>query len=83
MRTYLLDLLASQHSVHKLERRHVRPAPRAVDGEKTQAGDGHVVEVGVGMADQLTHLLSGRVRADLGYCDPILGQIWRTYESTI
>ncbi len=44
-------------------RRHVGPAPRAVDGEVAQAGGGQAVEVRVGVRHQLVGLLAGGVQA--------------------
>ena len=40
---------ALQNSLGELEQRHVRTAPRAVDGEKPQTGARQPVEVRVGM----------------------------------
>mmetsp|Transcript_6258 Transcript_6258/g.15747 ORF Transcript_6258/g.15747 Transcript_6258/m.15747 type:complete len:239 (+) Transcript_6258:573-1289(+) len=60
----LLDLLAPQHSVHELEGRHVRASSGSVDGEEAKARHRYIVQVGVGMADKLAHLLGCSVRAD-------------------
>ena len=52
-----VDRLASQDGPGKLDRRHVRPSPWAVDGEKPQPGRRHVIEMAVGMRHQLVRLL--------------------------
>ena len=59
-----LDGLARQDGPHKLEGRHVWPAPGAVDREEAQAGHGNAKEVAVGVAHEFVGLLGGRVERD-------------------
>lgn len=47
------DLLTDQDVLGEFEQRHVRSAPRAIDGEEAQAGGVQVVQMTVSMRHQL------------------------------
>ncbi|KAF5276624.1 hypothetical protein FQA39_LY18562 [Lamprigera yunnana] len=55
-----VNRLARQHGLGELEQRHIRPAPRPIDGKKAQPGGGQLVEVRIGVRHQLVGFL-GRV----------------------
>src|ERR1700682_4127750 len=48
-----LDRLTLEHGSREQHRRHVRPSPGALNGEKTQAGRRHAVEMAVTVRHQL------------------------------
>ena len=58
-----LDRLARQDGPREQHRRHVGPAPRAVDGEEAQAGRRQPVQVAVAVRHQLVGLLGRGVQA--------------------
>ena len=58
-----LDRFSLQNGAGELEEGHVRTAPRAVHGEKTQPRGGDAEEVAVGVRHQLVGLLGGRIEA--------------------
>ena len=57
-------LLALDQPVREAEVGHVRPAAGAVDGEEPQACGRYVIELAVGVGQQLVALLGGGVEAD-------------------
>ena len=59
-----LDGLARQDGFHKLEGRHVWPAPGAVDGEEAKSRHGNAKQVAVGVAHELVGLFGGRIKRD-------------------
>ena len=59
-----LDRAALEDGVGEFHRRHVGPAPGAVDREEAQAGAGQAVEMGVGMRHQLVGALGGGVELE-------------------
>ncbi len=59
-----LDRAAREDGVGEFHRRHVGPAPGAVDREEAQARAGQAVEMGVGMRHQLVGALGGGVELE-------------------
>ena len=59
-----LDRLAGADRGGEDPHRHIRAAPRAVDGEKAQAGRRQIEQVRIGMRHQLVRLLRGAVQAE-------------------
>lgn len=57
-----LDRPPGQHRAREQQRRHVRPAPRAIHGEEAQAGGAQAVQLRVGMGHQLVGRLGRRVQ---------------------
>ncbi|KAL8129720.1 hypothetical protein V2J09_018875 [Rumex salicifolius] len=53
---------------------HVGPAPRAVDGEEAEPGDGEAVDVVVGVGDLLAGFFGGGVEAGGAVCAIGLGE---------
>eukprot|EP00968_Pinguiococcus_pyrenoidosus_P014463 scaffold1307_cov200-Pinguiococcus_pyrenoidosus.AAC.152 len=70
----LLDGLATEDAVDELERRHVGPSARPVDGEEAKAGDLKAVERVPRVRKQLAGGLGGRVRAHGLVDDVLLGE---------
>jgi hypothetical protein len=58
-----LDWLACQHCLGEQKQSHIRPAPRPIHREKTQARGKPPVEVAVGVGHQLIGLLARRIEA--------------------
>ena len=58
------DALSPDQPVCEAVVRHVRPAAGSVDGEEAQSRGGNVVELAVGVRQQLVALLGGGVEAD-------------------
>lgn len=69
-----LDLFALDEFVGEAEIGHVGTTARTIDGEKTEARRGDVVELAVGMGHQFVALLSGGIEGD-GIVDLVVGAV--------
>ena len=55
---------AFQDGLGEDKQRHVRPAPRTIDGKESQARGGKVVKVSIDVGHELIRFLGGRVQTD-------------------